>query len=157
LSPQARGLVDLHLAHCPACRAEVEAVAHLADVLDAAPRTLDAALAERRARLWGEVWARVAPPAPAAAGPRPQGRTAWAMGLAMCVLIVTGLLASPFQRGVLAAASDPPLAVIQTPAAPRSSLTSLPGEAGASHTFDSTATLVQQTGQTPAPIPNPSH
>lgn len=154
LSQTDRQRVETHLAVCALCRAEVDDLRHLADVLAAVPRAFDAGLPARRARLWPGVWARVAR-APAAAPARLQGRAAWALALAMCVLVVTGLLASPFQRGVLAAPSEPALTVIQTPAVPHSSLTSAPVGDAAPATADTTATLVLHTGQTPAPVPNP--
>jgi anti-sigma factor RsiW len=169
LSPDEAERVEAHLAGCPACRAEVEDLRQLSDTLAAAPHALDASLAPHRARIWAQVRAKL----PSAPGPfgrelgrevfgrdasRLHGRAAWAMALAVGTVALTGLLASPFQTGALAA-TDPPIVVIQTPGSMLHQYASMPAEQTAMVSFDTsegtTATLALSLGQTPAPIPNP--
>ncbi len=166
LSATERKRVEAHLADCPHCRAEIEDLRQMADVLEAAPRALDFSLAAHRSRVWGRVQSKL-PAAPTSLGSgmgravfgrdaaRLHGRAAWAMALAVGVVALTGLLAAPFQSGVLAAASDPPLAVIQTPGSSPSHFASAPAGETAAASLDTTATRALSLGQTPAPIPNP--
>jgi len=162
LSETEREVVAAHLAACAACRAEVEDVRHLADVLGAAPRALDASLRLSRARVWARVRSELASArAPVGrtlgrtSGARLHGRAAWAMALAVSVMALTGLLASPLQAGIASAASDPPVAAIQTPGASPLSNASAPAGDPVDVSRDTTATLALGIGQTPAPIPNP--
>jgi anti-sigma factor RsiW len=169
LLPSEAERVEAHLAGCAACRAEVEDLRQLSDTLAAAPHALDLSLAPHRARVWAHVRAKL-PSTPAPFGrelgravfgrnaSRLHGRAAWAMALAVGAVALTGLLASPFQTGALAA-SDPPVVVIQTPGSAPHQYASVPaGETAAASvdtSADTTATLALSLGQTPAPIPNP--
>lgn len=149
-----RARVASHLASCAACRAEIESLRDLADVLSIAPRALNA-LASRRALDWSAVRAKLVG-LPPGRDDRGVASSHWraAFGLALVVVMVmisTSLFISPAQATAVTA-SGPALAVIQTPAA-LTGLTDTPGDATLAASVNSTATLALDHPQTPAPIP----
>ena len=154
LSPHEREHVEAHLAVCAACSAEADDVRRLADVLSAVPRALDAGLAARRAPKWAAVRARVSDahaPSKNATALRSLPRAAWGAALATCVMVSMILLNPPVQGSVFTA-TGPTVAVIQTPAAPVTSLAGVPTGATAVAALNSTAPHALGEGQTPAPI-----